>query len=395
MKTISSILEINIARILRFIWQEKNASRIAIAKQLDLDKSTVTKIVGYFIELGLVREVGLGNPGPNGGRKPIYIEIIKEVFCVGGIEINPERVVCCLLDLHGTVLFQYQEDLNPEVFEKNHLNGVFSNAYKILSSEAEKRGIALIGIGVGIPGLVNSESGIINNSEPLMIYKPCSFSELISGCPDIPVFIENDARCCCHGELMMNNSPLVKNMIFLLTEYRLRQPVSDSKKNLSIGMGIVMDGKIVKGPEGYAGEFRSLFLDQSADSQFASEHSSPDSLKDETDAVIAELSRHVAFLVNVLNIQSVYIGGIEQEYASKIEKMIEERVSVQWIYGRKKDFAIKTATFGGLAVAYGAASMFIEQIFSLPNLMHPEKNGSYLLEYLDFMSMKQRKSKMS
>ena len=60
-----------------------------------------------------------------------------------------------------------------------------------------------------------------------------------------------------------------------------------------------------------------------------------------------------------------------------------------------KDFSVRTATFGGLAVAYGAASMFIEQIFSLPNLMHPEKNGSYLLEYLDFMSMKQRKSKMS
>ena len=395
MKTISSILEINIARILRFIWQEKNASRIAIAKQLDLDKSTVTKIVGYFIELGLVREVGLGNPGPNGGRKPIYIEITKEVFCVGGIEINPERVVCCLLDLHGTVLFQYQEDLTPEIYEEIHLKGVFSNAYKILSAEAEKRGIALIGVGIGIPGLVNSENGIINNSEPLMIYQQCSFSELVSDCTDIPVFIENDARCCCHGELMMNNSPLVKNMIFLLTEYRIRQPVSDSKKNLSIGMGIVMDGKIVRGPEGYAGEFRSMFLEQGGDSQFASDLYSLDSVDPDNDKVFAELSRHVAFLVNVLNIQSVYIGGIEQEYASKIEKMVQERVSVQWAYGQKKDFSVRTATFGGLAVAYGAASMFIEQIFSLPNLMHPEKNGSYLLEYLDFMSMKQRKSKMS
>ena len=62
---------------------------------------------------------------------------------------------------------------------------------------------------------------------------------------DIPISLENDARCCCYGELMNKYDNHVKNSIFVLTEYRVLQPMSKSKKNLSIGLGIIMDGKIV------------------------------------------------------------------------------------------------------------------------------------------------------
>ena len=107
-KGINSPADINVSRILRIIWQHKGISRIEIAAELGIDKSTVTKITATLIDMGLICETSHGTTGPQGGRKPIFLEINGTYAGVGGIEISPERFVCCLLDLHGIVLFKQQ-----------------------------------------------------------------------------------------------------------------------------------------------------------------------------------------------------------------------------------------------------------------------------------------------
>ncbi len=64
---------INISRVLRLIWQKKGISRIDIAKELNLDKSTITNIITNFIKIGVVQEMKEGTPGPQGGRRPIFL----------------------------------------------------------------------------------------------------------------------------------------------------------------------------------------------------------------------------------------------------------------------------------------------------------------------------------
>src|SRR5574344_2030840 len=115
MKSINSLSDINVSRILRLIWQQKGISRVEIASKLGIDKSTVTKNVATLKEVGIIHEIAEGVTGPQGGRKPIFLEITPRFACVGGVEINPERFVCCLLDLHGSVLFQHQEMITPDV----------------------------------------------------------------------------------------------------------------------------------------------------------------------------------------------------------------------------------------------------------------------------------------
>ena len=78
MKSINSQSDINVSRILRLIWQKNGISRIEIAAELGLDKSTVTKIVSALLGVGIVKEFAHGITGPQGGRKPIYLEIAEE-----------------------------------------------------------------------------------------------------------------------------------------------------------------------------------------------------------------------------------------------------------------------------------------------------------------------------
>ena len=167
--------------------------------------------------------------------------------------------------------------------------------------------------------------------------------------------------------------------------------MSKSKKNLSIGLGIIMDGKIVKGPEGSAGEFRSMLWEEGNKGQFFSGEDSLASIitdNEEINSVFYELAQHIAFLVNTLNLQCIYIGGIEQMYVERITELIRERIHIQWPYTKKRNLAIRSASFGSLAVAYGAAAMYIDQLFSLPSLSTPSEKGLSILEYLSSVSLK-------
>lgn len=386
MKSINSPADINVSRILRLIWQKGGISRIEIASELGIDKSTVTKIVSSLADIGLVTELSQGDTGPLGGRKPIYLQITPSFACIGGVEINPGRYVCCILNMHGTVLFQHQEEIHPGLYEKDNYYGVFFRAFEKIAAEAEKMGIPLIGIGVGFPALVDSNNGVIIQSVPLMIHESFAFVKEVSKIIDIPVIIENDARCCCYGEQLLSANHNIQNMLFLLTEYRVLQPREASRKNLSVGLGLVVNGKILKGHECSAGEFRSILWNEGNRGQFYSGEDRLESVdNDVIQSVFFELAQHAAFLVNTLNLEQVYIGGIDKSYASKLLSLIQDRIKYQWPYGIERKYSVSLASLENLSVAYGSAAMYLEQLFALPSLSSRSGTGRSVLEtFSDF-----------
>lgn len=371
MKTQSSYSDINTSRILRLIWQKKRISRVEIAGVLGIDKSTVTKIVNELKDLGILRETLQGNSGPLGGRPPVFLEITPGFACVGGIEINPDRVVCCLLNLQGDIIFEDRQAITTQDFLKMHIKGVFSKAYQTIQKRADELGIKLVGIGLGLPGLLNSSRGEIEYSVPLMIQTPFSLKDQLSEVTDIPVEIENDARCCCYSEIISSRSSAVNNMIFVLTEYRAYKPVENSKKNFAVGFGIVLDSKLLKGHDDTAGEFRSMLWEEGTVGQFHSgDGKLSEKLEDNSEmrSVFMELARHIAFLVNTLNLQTVCIGGMEPKYIKVLENYVHERIEVQWSYANERKIDVRMSTYDDLAVAHGAGSMYLTKIFSIPEM---------------------------
>ena len=383
-KQTNIVADVNILRVLRFIWQHKDASRIKVASELGLDKSTVSKITSKLVDLGIVEEASLGDSGVQGGRRPVFLKIKGNYACVGGIEINPERFVCCLIDLNGTVLFQWQEDISPQRYKELGCKGIFFKAYEFISDTAKRLNISLVGLGVGVPGMVDSSAGKIVQSVSLMIENPYDFIEDISSEIDIPVYLENDARCCCFGEKLLVKDESILNMLFVLTEYRVIQPKSSSKKNLSVGMGLVLNGNMYRGQEESAGEFRSMLWDGGV-GQFSSLVVSSDSSdfnNGSLEMVFHELARHIAFLVNILNLDEVYIGGLGKDLTDRIVALVQECTENQWPYGIPRKYKIKADSLGDFSVAYGAAAMVVEDFFSLPNLSGSPKKISFIMEQL-------------
>lgn len=368
----------NSMRILRLIWQEKKISRVDIASTLSMDKSTVTKITSELTSKGLVVETESGESGPMGGRKPVFLEINGSRACVGGIEINPENMYLCLVSLKANILFEHTQKIDNVEFEKIGLEGYFKIACKMLHAEAKKRAIPLAAIGVGLPGMIDVPGGAIIQSMPLCVTQRMEFVEFAQSVAKVPVLIENDARSCCYTERMVSEKiGECKNSMYVMVEFRKQNPSPDAIKNISVGVGLVMNGRIYNGSNSIAGEFRSMFCDGANQTQFKSETKSIVSL-DDKDAVVPvfkELAKNIAFIVNTLALDVVYVGGIDKVYTQEIVKYIQEEVDYMWPYEWHKTATVTSATISDAVVSYGAACMVLDKLFSVPEI-DPSVSGT-------------------
>lgn len=388
MRVLNSLSEINILRIIRLLWIEKKISRVDIASKLAMDKSTVTKITSELTQKNIIKEAESGESGPQGGRKPVYLELNSEYACVAGIEINPEKIYCSLINLMGDPIFEYSEKIVCDEEYHFELMECFTKAFNILKEKSINLKNNIIGIGVGIPALVDVKSGKIIQSIPLQISEPIDFIQQAEKITNLPVFFDNDAKCCCYAEKMFwNDSSDVKNMMYVMVQHRPQQPVKNSPKNISVGFGFVLNGKIYHGANSSAGEFRSMMWDSSSKNQFVNGKDSIKSLSDEKKVlpIFKELAKNVSFLVNTLNLDVVYVGGIERKYAEEIVKYIREDVIYLWPYEWNKTSTITTGVISENVVSVGAAILVLDKLFSIPELSEEyslstsfyEKKSSY------------------
>ncbi len=380
MKTLNAPGDLNISRVLRLIWQLKGISRIEIAQQLGIDKSTVTKIVSTLEEIGIIRAFAQGSAGPLGGRKPIQLEIAPEFGAALGIELSTDGLLITLVNLHGEILASIQHPMNiTSVFE------AFDTAIEKINPVIESLGTPILGIGVGLPAVVNTETGCIIQSVPLMIHDPVEFCSWAKAKYNTPVYIENDARCGCLGEITIRHGVNLDNALFLLAEIRRITGTKTSPKNLSVGCGFILNGQTHYGKDFSAGEFRSILWETGNSGQFQSSDIRGDKIgsdMDITSSVFAELARHVALLVNVLNLNHVFLGGLPEDLTDTLAEKIKAEIGHNWPYTLPINCEVTPASLGNKAVAYGAAGHCLQRFFSLPNISQPSGNGPSIKETL-------------
>lgn len=371
MRVLNSLSDLNVSRILRLIWLEKKISRVDIASRLSMDKSTVTKITSELFSKGMICEAESGESGPQGGRKPVFIELNGDYSAVGGIEINSEKLFCTVLDFSGDSIFEHSEEINIDEYKALGLTGYFEKAFLIILKFAKENKIKLAGIGVGLPGLIDAPNGKVISSIPLGITETVDFTKKAVEIAKVPVYLDNDARCSCFTEnLLFDSSSVTKNMMYVLIQHRPQALKKKSPKNLSVGFSFVLNGKIYHGTNSTAGEFRSMLWNSKSRNQFSAGVNIVDSLEDEKAVlpIFKELSKNVAFLVNTLNIDVVYVGGLKEKYSEQIVKLISKEINYLWPYEPNRNLVVKTATAGDNVVSTGAAVLVLDKLFSVPDI---------------------------
>lgn len=364
------ISEVNITRVLRSVYLNHGLSRVDISKRLGLNKSTVSKIVAYLEEIGIVEPDMVGDAGPTGGRRPIHLRIKSGWGCIMGVEIQTEAFTVVGIDLHGEVFFSHTEPLD---LRAHGLVDSFVEIVKRFESSLQATGMPLVGIGVALPGFVDPDRGVLYASRPLELYEPVEFVGEARRRIDlsVPILVDNDANCGCWGELAFKHSDRPANFLFVLGELRKHTVEMDDYRIMALGMGLVLNGQVHHGQGFSAGEFRSINYNPGTVNQFAvSDDEARRFLQDPAvDSVIVDqLARHIAFLVNVLNLSKVVIGGPMEALADELTESIHHHIEVNWAYPDPVRCQVAVSRLGEQAAAFGAAGMFLEHLIEVPRM---------------------------
>jgi predicted NBD/HSP70 family sugar kinase len=354
---------LNTSRVMREIWINKHISRIQIAKNLGLDKSTISSIVARLLKDGIIKEHAEGEAGPQGGRKPVYLSLNRSYACVLGIEFRPESYTAVAVDLQGEILYSK--------FERITLSGanfkeIFFDVTSRMRSELARIDSPLLGIGVGVSGVVDPQRGIIRYSIPLQMEGEFDFRRQVSEGYDLPLFLENDANACAWGELAFHRIKNLQDFLFLLVEFRDVKDRERYHQKTAVGIGIVLNGRVHYGYRYSAGEFRSTFCTHPSKGQFCL---TEEAFRIEEDPevlqrFIRELSKNTAMMVNTFNFSHVFLGGDIERYKKEVHTVLAEEIENNWPYPDEVRCKIRFSSLGDKSVAYGAAGMVLHRLFA-------------------------------
>jgi predicted NBD/HSP70 family sugar kinase len=355
---------INTSRVLREIWINNEISRIQIAKNLRLNKSTISSIVSELLHIGVINETSEGEASPQGGRKPVFLTLNRSYGCVLGIELRPESYTAVAVDLEGNILYSKFElvQLSGETFTE-----VFFDITRRLREEVQRLEIPVLGMGVGVSGVVNPQRGIIRYSIPLRMEGSFDFRREIAEGYDLPLFLENDANACAWGELAFHRVKNLQDFLFLLVEFRDIKDRSRLHEKTAVGIGIVIGGKVHYGHTYSAGEFRSILCTPRSKGQFSLTGEEAFRIEEERQILhrfIEELAANIAMMVNTFNMSHVFLGGHIERYKKEVETALIEEIQKNWPYPDEVHCTIEFSSLGDRAVAYGAAGMVLHRIFS-------------------------------
>jgi glucokinase-like ROK family protein len=242
------VRRMNRAVILEVFRTKKTLSRANLAAETGLNPSTVSNIIGELIQENLIRETELDQSGK--GRPGRLLELSPEGGCALGIEINVDYIELLVTDFAANVLWRQRQTSMAEISQ-----GVIMAEVASLAREASQfvqaRGSHLLGVGVGVPGLVDVSSGMLRLA-PNLHWENVPIRGLLAAHFDCPIYVENEANAAALGEYYFGATRNIKDFIFL-------------SAGVGLGSGIVMGGKLFRGMTGYAGEAGHMTLDVNGD----------------------------------------------------------------------------------------------------------------------------------
>lgn len=355
---------LNTFRILSLVWKRRSISRIEVAAELGLTKSTVTKITGQLLADGLVIEAPV-TKAEGRGRPRVALSLNQDKGLVLGLEIRTDGWSSVLIRFDGTVV---RSDRGARTWDPRNLAQDWGDLLETLAA-SPPGGAPVLGVGLACPGIVDARSGVLIRSNPLDLQTPLALGLMLEERLGLPVTLENDANCGCWGELAFGASPLPGPFLFVLCEDRRHRTDEPGPHRVAaVGFGLVLGGKPWWGPDHSAGEFSSVLkgtaVDRSlqfnlSDQQMARVFEDPG-----TQAVLVEeLGRNVAMLVNFLNLKAVYVAWPPSGDGEAVRREFLRLISSNWLYPTPVACAVSAPTGGAEAVAWGAAGYFLEVLW--------------------------------
>lgn len=366
----------NESMLLKKIIDEKIISRAELSKVTGLNKASVSAITKELVDANFIQETGIGDSSSMGGRKPVLLEFNPQVATVLSIDVGTNYIfgVHCYLDGEEIAWSR----IDDQAISKTN---ILESIEQILSDLKIDRDSQVVGLSIAIHGIVFENQIKFTPNYDLVDF---DLHGSLSKMYDFPIFIENEANLAALGAYSFGND---SHHIIALSIHS------------GIGAGIVIDGLLLKGQEGEAGEIGHsiLFPDgkacpcgnagcleqyASTDVLFAElkqalqlEKLSLQTIKAElaakNPAVLAIIDRNAYYLsIGINNISTIFNQQtliINSPLYNEVPELID--LITEKLHGRiSKKTNIIASTVGERAIVYGGVALACQNFLNINKL---------------------------
>lgn len=232
--------------VLNTIRKKGAATKAGLSSMTGLTFMAIKKILEELETLDLVRS---GETEGNGVGRKAQSYVINEMYRYTiGIHINKFITRVAVLNLKGQII-KSQEYMMDRGFEgQNEFVKMLVDAIEQVVCEAGIKKEDILGIGVGAPGPLDCEKGIILTPPniPLIHYLP--IKEVLEKYTGLSVFLNKDTNAIAFGEYWYGG-PEDDGMLFYVDV------------DMGIGNGLIVNGRINVGANSTAGEIGHMVID--------------------------------------------------------------------------------------------------------------------------------------
>ncbi len=231
--------DINRRIVLNLVRSRQPVSRADIARISGLQRSTVSSITECLIADGWLI-AGLMGHLPR-GRRPTFLRLNTERVMIG-IDIRPTKTIIATSDINAH--FDYQEVFPTPPSAEEGIKELTLRLQRLMQT---RKGVTFEGIGISLPGRINPQTKVLCFS-PNLHWQNADLIPPLTQATGLEVELENAANACALAEVWFGPSDNIRDLVVVT--------VSEG-----IGIGVYMNGQLVRGADGMAGEFGHVTMD--------------------------------------------------------------------------------------------------------------------------------------
>lgn len=374
----------NLAAVAQLVRSGTGYTRRDVGELLNLNKVTVSSLVGELIERGLLQQGvpddvrGIGRPSA-----VLSVEEIRHLSIV--IELLPSAVTATTWSLSLAERSSRTIAVSPSEAGPTRTIGRIATELRRALARATDAGQLVVGVVVALPGVIESEAGQVRLSGPLgwsdVPLREMLMAKVGTHCP--PVRVERAANMATLAE--WRNLPGCSSLVYL------------DEGSAGLGVGVVVENQLLSGHRGRAGEL--LFSSSNLAAKFrlddlgldallrrdgrddpAGQLPAPNPAKDDSapeplpvlsagtmaavDRLAESVADYLSTLVALLDPELVLLGGhfttLAPYLGPTLRRSLDARLSRVW----QSEIPIHFGVYGTRAARLGAATVSADGEFA-------------------------------
>ena len=217
-----------------------------IGQSTGLSQATVCRILGQLQDGNLVKN--MGKVATSKGRKPNLFSFNFNYGLLLHYYVTNRKVTGYLLNLAGDIINHCEISYEQSVALEDLIK-IIDDIRKELYKKRELKFAQILAAGFTVPGVVDKFTRKVYKIPDVLSLNETNFYDYAEKVLGVPIVVNNASWMAALGE-KNTNYKFVENLVYL-----------NITNNIGIGVGIIIDNKLVKGANDYAGEVGQFYFD--------------------------------------------------------------------------------------------------------------------------------------